>query len=142
MNTPSLEQFEQRSPRLQPLPEALSSIFKDIETKNLEKEIPTTYLENGREKVVASDLGRAMADMQASVTIAKGVLDSARESGDYRQEQVAAKAFAAMEKGVDFATFYAEIFSQSPSAAEVLKKNMLRFFETVKPEEKYLVQPA
>jgi uncharacterized NAD-dependent epimerase/dehydratase family protein len=141
MNT-SPDQLIQHQPKLQPLSEALTAVYKEIESKDTQRETPTTFFDKGRERVVTSDIERAVADMQASVAIAKQVLDSAVESGDYRQEQVAAKAFAAIGKGVDFATFYAELFSQSPSSAETLKKMMLRFFDTVKADEKYLVQPA
>jgi hypothetical protein len=92
-----------------------------------------------------------MADLQASVRISEEVLNKAIESGDYRREEVAAKACAAMNAGLTFAQFYAETFSQSPEAAESLQNVMLGLFKTTNAEpskndenevanDKYLLQ--
>lgn len=129
----SPEQSFEPVKKLPPLAEALTSVFKAIELEGTRRETPTTFFENGRERVVVSNLERAIADMQASLKIAKEVLDTAIEKGEYRGEQAAAKAFA---------TSYAEIFAQSPESAESIKKGMLKFFETAKPAGRFLVQPA
>lgn len=148
MNT-SPDKFVESSPKLKPLPEALNSVYKEIESSK--RETPNTFFDNGREKIATSNLERAMADLQASVRISEEVLNKAIESGDYRREEVAAKACAAMNAGLTFAQFYAETFSQSPEAAESLQNVMLGLFKTTNAEpskndenevanDKYLLQ--